>query len=200
MELVSLMLDSDLSLREEISRRLQASGMTEAELRELLAKQSEKFFKTVKSLGITQSEALAEALDAMQFYDDLSQGKSPYSAIGPFAITKDGKTTVNVTPMESALQNAMKAERSKVARLGGQALHAITEHARIKPLVIAEYEKNAAAKKADGRPVYSTKADFIRAMLDDHRDVVKDPGTISRWIKQSAVVVPHWPRAGKKKG
>ncbi|MGF7001262.1 hypothetical protein [Paraburkholderia sp. GAS32] len=159
--------------------------------------------KTVRAIsdagGMTRIAALREAIEALQFYDDLRTGKAGRSQIGPYAIETPGENTVNVTPMEWALQNALRAERSKVARLGAQALHANSEHAKIKHLVIAEYEKNAAAMKADGRPVYRSKADFVRAMLDKYREIV-DPNTISGWIKQSAVVVPHWrTRAEKKK-
>lgn len=156
----------------------------------------------VDAEGITTADALREALEAMQFYDALSKGKSPYPAIGPYAITKNG-VPIFITPMASATEEALRVSRSKLGSMGAQGRK--KGFSAMKAYVLAEYETNACKVRADGSYAYKNKKAFLKTMqgrlLAEFKVDIKEANTIANWIKESSAAPPPiWVRrAGKKK-
>jgi hypothetical protein len=86
-------------------------------------------------------------------------------------------------------------ERAKKAALNS---HKNRPAAKVKPMVLEFYEKHACNIEPNGEPQFKTKAAFIREARYKYGDEVLDDNTISKWIKESPVTVPHWKKRTKK--
>ncbi|MGF6870579.1 hypothetical protein [Paraburkholderia sp. MM5477-R1] len=99
--------------------------------------------------------------------------------------------------VDRELKQVLEQSRQAQARRGAQARHEKSPYAKIKALVMAEYEAHGAELSSDGQPLYKNQQSFIRTMMALHLDVA-DEQTIRGWIKKSPIVVPHWKTRARK--
>jgi hypothetical protein len=100
--------------------------------------------------------------------------------------------------LEIEVARRMSRKRSELS----QSSHKDRNPAKVKPEILAFYEKNARNILPNGKPQFKTKAAFIRAVREDKKwnECVQDDNTIANWIKrESTVIVEHWKTRTKKK-